>query len=388
VAAAAARPYLRRIPARFSVRIAKASPHDGVSGLNKASDVKPSGAPIAITSGEPAGIGPEIALRAVTAYAGASVVLGDATLLEQTARRIGLPWPLARSSVCHEPLPHPVTPGQPRADNAGYVLRLLDRAVLGCQRGEFGAMATAPVHKAVINESGIAFSGHTEYLAEVTGTDRVVMMLVGGGLRVALATTHLPLAKVPAAITRDSLAEILDVLDRELKSRFAVEQPHIAVAGLNPHAGESGFLGREEIDVITPAVAAARQRGIDADGPWPADTLFVPARAQGVDAIVAMYHDQGLAPLKYASFGHAVNVTLGLPLVRTSVDHGTALDLAGTGRADCASMLAAIELAAALAANEHPLSDLQRAQPEPSLSDLQREQPEPSLSRRRERDRG
>ena len=315
------------------------------------SDVKQGGAPIAVTSGEPAGIGPEIALRAVTAYAGASVLLGDATLLEQTARDIRLAWPPARSSICHEALPHPVTLGQPRADNAGYVLRLLDRAVLGCQRGEFAAMATAPVHKAVINEAGIGFSGHTEYLAEITGTHRVVMMLVGGGLRVALATTHLPLAKVPAAITRESLAGILDVLDRELKSRFAVERPHIAVAGLNPHAGESGYLGREEIEVITPAVAAARERGIDADGPWPADTLFVPARAKGVDAIVAMYHDQGLAPLKYASFGHAVNVTLGLPLVRTSVDHGTALDLAGTGRADSASMLAAIELAAELAAN-------------------------------------
>jgi 4-hydroxythreonine-4-phosphate dehydrogenase len=333
------------------VSIATVSLRDKVSGSDGVSEVKQGGSPIAITSGEPAGIGPEIALRAAHAYAGASILLGDAALLEHTARRIGLPWPLARCSVQHEPMPHPVTPGHPRADNAGYVLRLLDRAVLGCQRGEFAAIATAPVHKAVINEAGIAFSGHTEYLAEATGTRSVVMMLVGGGLRVALATTHLPLAKVPAAITDESLGAIFDVLDRELRSRFAIARPHIAVAGLNPHAGESGFLGRDEIEVIAPAVAAARQRGIDADGPWPADTLFVPTRAKSVDAIVAMYHDQGLAPLKYASFGHAVNVTLGLPLVRTSVDHGTALDLAGTGRADPASMLAAIELAAQLADN-------------------------------------
>ncbi|HEY4037940.1 MAG TPA: 4-hydroxythreonine-4-phosphate dehydrogenase PdxA [Burkholderiaceae bacterium] len=364
--------------------MATASLHPGAAGSDKVSDVKLGGSPIAVTSGEPAGIGPEIALRAATAYPGACVVLGDASLLEQTARRIGLAWPLARSSIHHEPLSQPVTPGQPRADNAGYVLRLLDRAVLGCQRGEFGAIATAPVHKAVINEAGIAFSGHTEYLADATRASRVVMMLVGGGLRVALATTHLPLAKVPAAITRESLGEILDVLDRELRSRFVIERPHIAVAGLNPHAGESGFLGREEIEVIAPAVAAARQRGIDADGPWPADTLFVPARANGVDAILAMYHDQGLAPLKYASFGHAVNVTLGLPLVRTSVDHGTAFDLAGTGRADSSSMLAAIELAAALAANrvEAWISPLPQTGPGKSGDAMA------PLSRLRERGRG
>jgi 4-hydroxythreonine-4-phosphate dehydrogenase len=243
-----------------------------------------------------------------------------------------------------------VEPGQPRAANAGYVLALLDRAVAGCASGEFGAIATAPVHKAVINEGGVAFSGHTEYLAAATGAPWVVMLLVGGGLRVALATTHLALAQVPAAITRPSLGRTLDVLDRDLKRRFGIAHPRIAVAGLNPHAGESGYLGREEIEVIGPAVAQARSRGIEADGPWPADTLFVPARAQAFDAIVAMYHDQGLAPLKYASFGHGVNVTLGLPLVRTSVDHGTALDLAGSGRADFTSMQAAIELAAQLAA--------------------------------------
>ena len=310
------------------------------------------GAPIAITTGEPAGVGPEIALRAALAYGHACAVLGDRALLESTARSIGLPWPLPpHCALEHRPLPQPVTPGRPRPANAGYVLQLLDRAVGGCQSGEFAAIATAPVHKAVINEAGIVFSGHTEYLAAATGARAVVMMLVGGGLRVALATTHLPLSQVAAAITRESLATTLDVLDHDLRHAFGIARPRIAVAGLNPHAGESGFLGREEIDVIGPAIASARKRGIDADGPWPADTLFVPARARSADAIVAMYHDQGLAPLKYASFGHAVNVTLGLPLVRTSADHGTALDLAGTGRADPASMLAAIELAAQLAAS-------------------------------------
>jgi 4-hydroxythreonine-4-phosphate dehydrogenase len=311
------------------------------------------GAPVAITTGEPAGIGPEIALRAVRARPQDCVLLGDRGLLEQTARSIGLPWP-PPCPVVHEPLAQPMAPGHPHPANAAYVLKLLDRAVAGCRSGEFGAIATAPVHKAVINEAGVPFSGHTEYLAAATGAPWVVMMLVGGGLRVALATTHLPLAKVPAAITRESLGWTLDVLDRDLRRRFAIGRPRIAVAGLNPHAGESGYLGREEIDVIGPAIEAARARGIDADGPWPADTLFVPARAQASDAIVAMYHDQGLAPLKYASFGHGVNVTLGLPLVRTSVDHGTALDLAGSGRADSASMQAAIELAAQLAANQAP----------------------------------
>jgi 4-hydroxythreonine-4-phosphate dehydrogenase len=311
-----------------------------------------SGAPIAITTGEPAGIGPEIALRAAHAYGGPCVLLGDRALLERTARSEGLRWPPAPPcTVLHEPMARPVTVGHPQVANAGYVLRLLDRAVAGCRSGEFGAIATAPVHKAVINEAGVAFSGHTEYLAAITGTRFVVMMLVGGGLRVALATTHLPLARVPGAITRETLDRTLDVLDHDLKTRFGIRRPHIAVAGLNPHAGESGYLGREEIEVIGPAIAAARRRGIDVDGPWPADTLFVPARATALDAIVAMYHDQGLAPLKYASFGHGVNVTLGLPLVRTSVDHGTALDLAGTGRADPGSMLAAIALAAQIAAN-------------------------------------
>jgi 4-hydroxythreonine-4-phosphate dehydrogenase len=309
-------------------------------------------APIAITTGEPAGIGPEIALRAAQATQRPCVLLGDRTLLEQTARSIGLAWPLPDDAIRHEPLAEAVVPGHPHIANANYVLGLLDRAIDGCRSGEYCAIATAPVHKAVINEAGIAFSGHTEYLAAATGARSVVMMLVGGGLRVALATTHLPLAQVAAAITPESLTATLDTVDHDLRSRFGIARPRIAVAGLNPHAGESGYLGREEIDVIAPAVAAARSRGIEAEGPWPADTLFVPERARAFDAIVAMYHDQGLAPLKYASFGHGVNVSLGLPLVRTSVDHGTALDLAGSGRADPASMLAAIELAGELAAGQ------------------------------------
>ncbi len=308
-------------------------------------------APIGITTGEPAGIGPEIALRAAQSCGRACVLLGDRTLLERCALSIGMSWPLpSHCAIDHEPLLHPVRPGQPDARNASYVLRLLDRAIAACLGGQLAAIVTAPLHKAVINEAGIAFTGHTEYLAAATGARAVVMMLVGGGLRVALATTHLPLARVPGAITLESLALTLDVLDHDLRGRFGIREPRIAVTGLNPHAGESGYLGREEIDVIAPAIAAARARGVMADGPWPADTLFVPARARQADAILAMYHDQGLGPLKYASFGHGVNVTLGLPLVRTSVDHGTAFDLAGTGRADPGSLLAAIGLAAELAA--------------------------------------
>jgi 4-hydroxythreonine-4-phosphate dehydrogenase len=211
-------------------------------------------------------------------------------------------------------------------------------------------MVTAPVQKSAINDAGIAFTGHTEYLAQKTGTARVVMMLVGGTLRVALATTHLPLAQVPRAITREGLVETLRVLDRDLKSRFRIARPRILVAGLNPHAGESGHLGREEIDTIAPAIASAASEGIDARGPFPADTLFTPRMLEGADAVLAMYHDQGLPVLKHAAFGEAINVTLGLPVIRTSVDHGTALDLAGRGAIDAGSLRAAIALAFELAA--------------------------------------
>lgn len=239
--------------------------------------------------------------------------------------------------------------GRLDAANSRYVLAVLERAVRGCLTGEYHAMVTAPVQKSIINDAGIAFTGHTEFLAEKAGADHVVMMLVGGGLRVALATTHLPLRDVPSAITRERLMKTLRVLDRDLRQRFKVARPRILVAGLNPHSGESGHLGTEDIEVIMPAIAQAVQEGIAATGPIPADTLFVPERVKHADAVLAMYHDQGLPVLKYASFGQGVNVTLGLPFVRTSVDHGTALDLAGTGKADPGSLIEAARLAIELA---------------------------------------
>lgn len=305
---------------------------------------------IAITTGEPAGIGPEVSLRAAVESPVACDLLGDAGLIESTARGLDHAWPLpAHVQIVHEPLAVPARPGKLDVRNAPYVLRLLDRALAGWRAGVYSAMVTAPVHKAVINDAGIAFSGHTEYLAAATNTRQVVMLLVGGGLRVALATTHLPLAAVPRAITRELLDACIDVLQHDLVQRFGIAVPRIAVVGLNPHAGEGGHMGREEIDIIAPAVIAARARGIEASGPWPADTVFLASNAMRADAILAMYHDQGLATLKFASFGKGVNVTLGLPLVRTSADHGTALDLAGTAQADAGSMKEALALAAELA---------------------------------------
>lgn len=294
---------------------------------------------IAITTGEPAGIGPEIALAALDVVPSdvEAVLIGDASLFGGAAR------------VEHVPLAVPVTPGRPDARNARYVLALLDRALDGCRRGEFDALVTAPVQKSVINDAGVPFTGHTEYLAQKCGAAHVVMMLVGGGLRVALATTHLPLAAVPRALTSEGLTATLEVLHADLRAKFGIERPAIGVCALNPHAGEDGYLGREEIEVIAPTLARLRARGLHLQGPLAADTVFVPAHARRFDAIVAMYHDQGLAPLKYASFGQGVNVTLGLPFIRTSVDHGTALDLAGRGRADAGSMRAAIALATELA---------------------------------------
>ncbi len=305
---------------------------------------------IALTTGEPAGIGPEIALRAAAQADLPVTLIGDAALLETTAFAAGLGWPLPKVEVEHVPLRCPAVPGQLDLRNAPYVLDLLDRGIDGCLAGRYAALATAPLQKSVINDAGTPFSGHTEYLQQRVGAAHVVMLLVGGGLRVALATTHLPLSAVPAAITADALAATLDVLHADLRARFALPVPRIGVCGLNPHAGESGHLGREEIEVIAPAVAAARARGIDARGPLPADTIFVQHHLTQFDAVLAMFHDQGLPVLKHASFGHGVNVTLGLPFVRTSVDHGTALDLAaqGPGKADAGSMLAALRLAAEL----------------------------------------
>ena len=251
--------------------------------------------------------------------------------------------------VEHVALARPRVPGRLDAQNSRYVLAVLERAVRGCLSGEYQAMVTAPVQKSVINDAGIGFTGHTEFLAERAGAGRVVMMLVGGGLRVALATTHLPLSEVPRAITRDSILGTLRVLDHDLRTRFRIAKPRILVAGLNPHSGESGHLGTEDLDRIAPAILQSRGEGIDASGPIPADTLFVPERLKQADAVLAMYHDQGLPVLKYAAFGRGVNVTLGLPFVRTSVDHGTALDLAGTGKADPGSLIEAVKLAIELA---------------------------------------
>jgi 4-hydroxythreonine-4-phosphate dehydrogenase len=305
---------------------------------------------IAVTTGEPAGIGPEICTALLDAPAGARLVLiGDRALLECTAGRR-----LPEENVLHVPLAAPSTPGRLNPANARYVLALLDAALDGCAAGRFDAIVTAPVHKGVINDAGVPFTGHTEYLAERTGAPLPVMMLVGGGLRVALATTHLPLAAVSRAVTAERLSAVLNILDADLRTKFGIAAPRILVCGLNPHAGEGGHLGREEVDVIEPALRRLQAAGLRLTGPVPADTAFLPERLAGHDAVLAMYHDQGLPVLKRAAFGAGVNVTLGLPILRTSVDHGTALDLAGTGRADPGSLRAATQLAFALCAARRP----------------------------------
>jgi 4-hydroxythreonine-4-phosphate dehydrogenase len=333
---------------------------------------------LAITTGEPAGIGPEISIRAAWALREQArcVLVGDAAFLALTAslvdpairlsalsiqalRNGGLPrFGSDRIAVVDVPLAAHVVPGTLDAANGRAVLETLDLAIEGVGAGWFDAIVTAPLQKSTINDAGVPFSGHTEYLAEKTGTPKVVMMLAGSPgqqqpyLRVALATTHLPLKDVPGAITRAGLAEVLNILHADLRDKFGIAAPRILVTGLNPHAGENGYLGREEIEVIGPALDEARARGIDARGPYPADTLFQPRYLQDADCVLAMYHDQGLPVLKYATFGRGVNITLGLPLVRTSVDHGTALDLAaqGLGMADCGSMEEAIRVALHMAA--------------------------------------
>ena len=336
---------------------------------------------IAVTVGEPAGIGPEISIRAAWAMRADvnCVLVGDAAFLALTAslidpsiqlaalsvqalRNNGLPhFGPSRVAVIDVPLAAHVRPGVLDPENGRSVLATLDLAIEGIQAGWFDAMVTAPLQKSTINDAGVAFSGHTEYLAEKTGAAQVVMMLAGcagagagdNPLRVALATTHLPLKDVSHAITQDGLARVMDILDADLRTKFGIAAPRILVTGLNPHAGENGYLGREEIDTIAPAIEAARARGIDARGPYPADTLFQPKYLQDADCVLAMYHDQGLPVLKHATFGRGVNITLGLPLIRTSVDHGTALDLAaqGFGVADCASMTEAIRSAMGMALN-------------------------------------
>lgn len=328
-------------------------------------------APLVLTAGEPAGIGPDLCVQLAVSPPGIPlVVVADKNLLLQRASQLGITlqvkdYVTARTivgepnilTVLHVPLVVPSRAGELNAANSVYVLATLKRAVQGCkgnERGpaEFSGMVTAPVHKGIINDAGIPFTGHTEFLAEQTHTKLVVMMLVGGGMRVALATTHVPLKDVPAAITPSLLENVLRIIQVDLQRRFGIVQPRILVAGLNPHAGEGGYLGREEIEVMIPVLDRLRSEGFNVSAPLPADTLFTPHKLAQCDCVLSMYHDQGLPVLKHASFGQGVNVTLGLPIIRTSVDHGTALDLAGTGKADSGSLLEAIRLAAQMAQYE------------------------------------
>ena len=313
---------------------------------------------LAVTSGEPAGIGPDICLDlAQQDLPCRVVVLGDRDLLAARAQMLGKTVHLcdyqadsvpAKNTleVWHIPLAQPCVARELNVANAPYVLQLLDTAYAGIMRGEFAAMVTAPLHKGIINDAGGAFfSGHTEYLAEKSQTEQVVMMLAGGGLRVALVTTHLPLKDVPQAINQDLICQVATILHDDLQRKFGIAQPRILVAGLNPHAGENGHLGKEEIDVMIPALTRLQAQGMQITGPFPADTLFQPFMLKDADAVLAMYHDQGLPVLKFASFGQGVNITLGLPFIRTSVDHGTALNLAGTGKADAGSLHTALATA-------------------------------------------
>ncbi len=314
---------------------------------------------IVLTSGEPAGVGPELCLAvARDSFPCEIVCLADRGLLAQRARALGWPVELleydTRTAAVHRPntltvLHQPLTvasmAGKPDARNSRYVLGLLDRAIEGALRGEFSALVTAPVHKGIVNEAGVKFSGHTEYLADRTGARKAVMLLASDELRVALATTHLPLRDVSAALSIESLCETASILCAGLRKWWGIQQPRIAVCGLNPHAGEGGYLGDEEVRIIGPAIRRMREQGILASGPLPADTAFVPQVLRDFDAVLTMFHDQGLPVIKHAGFDRTVNVTLGLPILRTSVDHGTAFDLAGTGRADPGSFRAAIRLA-------------------------------------------
>jgi 4-hydroxythreonine-4-phosphate dehydrogenase len=321
---------------------------------------------IAVTSGEPAGVGPDLCLQLARDPLPCELIcLGDRELLAARARQLGLklnlweyepgqpvrPHTPGTLAVLHTPLAIACEAGKLDTRNAAAVLAMLDRAAQGCLSREFAAMVTAPVQKSAIIEAGFAFTGHTEYLAQRSGAPLPVMMLASGNMRVALATTHLPLASVARAITGPLLEAVLAIVDHDLKRWWGLAQPRIAVCGLNPHAGESGHLGQEELTIITPAVERMRARGLSVSGPFPADTIFVPRLMAGYDAVLAMYHDQGLPVIKHAHFDQAVNITLGLPLIRTSVDHGTALNLAGTGHADVASLAAAVRMATTMAAH-------------------------------------
>ncbi len=318
---------------------------------------------LAITPGEPAGIGPDLCIQ--IAQKGSEhqlVVICDPDIMVDRAKLLGLPIKLHEYDpdqprvgckpgelfYMGTPSNADVVPGQLDKDNAVYVLNTLRLAIDGTQCGMFDAIVTAPVHKGIINDAGIAFSGHTEFLESRCNADKVVMMLATEGLRVALATTHLPLQDVPKTITKELLHSVIDILLNDLHSHFGIAKPRVLVAGLNPHAGEGGHMGREEIDTITPVLETYRAQGVDLVGPLPADTLFTDHLLKEADAVLAMYHDQGLPVLKYKGFGKAVNITLGLPIIRTSVDHGTALDLAGSGKADAGSLETAINYAASM----------------------------------------
>lgn len=342
-------------------------------------------APLAITTGEPAGIGCDLCVQiAAKQQVAPFVVIGDKILLQERAAQLGvdllvLDYVAGQEiegyseintssdlrpvlSVIHIPLAARCQAGMLDAANSDYVLSMLRRAIHGCQSGEFSGMVTTPVHKGIINDAGMPFTGHTEFIAEQTRTEHVVMMLVGGGMRVALATTHMPLKDVPAAITAPLLDKLLRVIRHDLQARFGIAQPCIFVAGLNPHAGEGGHLGREEIDTMIPVLDRLRAEGFNVSAPLPADTLFTPQKLSQCDCVLAMYHDQGLPVLKHASFGQGVNITLGLPIIRTSVDHGTALDLAGTGMANSGSLQEAIRVAVQMVSCEQAYRALNQRQ--------------------------
>ncbi len=323
---------------------------------------------IVVTAGEPAGIGLDLcAMLASHPIPAEIIVIADNDALVQRANLLGLKVQTRQADfnvnprqhkgdgsllMLHQPVNEQVIAGTLSAANSQYVLKSLNCAVEGCLNGLFDAMVTAPVHKGVINQAGIPFSGHTEFLAELTHTENVVMLLVGGGMRVALVTRHMPLSRVSQAITPELLEVTIRILNEDLKTKFGIDKPVIFVAGLNPHAGENGYLGTEEIEVINPVLERLRLEGIDLIGALPADTMFSQKNMKTADAFLAMYHDQGLAVLKHASFGGGVNVTLGLPIIRTSVDHGTALELAGKGNIEIGSLLSAIQLSIELASRK------------------------------------
>lgn len=325
---------------------------------------------LAVTPGEPAGIGPDLLIQLIQNGSPHELVaIADPQMLQDRARQLGLeltlrpveasPRPLAPGELTIEPCALAVTtkPGQVDKRNAPAIIQSLDKAIAGCLDSTYSALITGPINKAVINEAGIPFSGHTEYLADHSNAEHVVMMLATEGLRVALATTHLPLSEVAAAITNDLLETCLRILQGELINKFAIARPRILVCGLNPHAGENGHLGKEEITIISPLLKKLNVEGFNLIGPLPADSLFTPKYLENTDAVLAMYHDQGLPVLKYKGFGKAVNITLGLPFIRTSVDHGTALELAGSGKANTGSLAYAIDCAAMLASTRKPSSD-------------------------------